>query len=126
MIRFAFTSLLFILLSFSLLACSGCGGSSGRYYQSGGASWYGPGFDGKQTASGEKFDEDDLTAAHRSLPFGTKVRVTNMANGKSVVVEINDRGPFKQGRVIDLSKKAFGKIAERDLGVVSVRIEVLD
>lgn len=70
------------------------------------ASWYGPGFHGKRTASGEIFNMYNLTAAHKSLPFGSKVRVTNVENDKSVVVKINDRGPFKQGRVIDLSKKA--------------------
>jgi rare lipoprotein A len=72
--------------------------------QSGKASWYGPGFHGRRTASGERFDTNDLTAAHKTLPFGTKVKVTNTKTGQSVVVRINDRGPYAHGRVIDLSK----------------------
>ena len=70
------------------------------------ASWYGPGFHGKKTANGERFNTHDLTAAHKTLPFGTQVRVTNEQTGKSVVVRINDRGPYVHGRVIDLSKAA--------------------
>src|SRR5215212_4566193 len=74
--------------------------------QKGAASWYGPGFHGKRTANGEKFNTHALTAAHKTLPFGTQVRVTNERTGKSVVVRINDRGPYAHGRVIDLSKAA--------------------
>ena len=70
------------------------------------ASWYGPGFHGKRTASGERFDMNDLTAAHRTLPFGTRVRVRNIQNGLEVVVRINDRGPQIRDRIIDLSKAA--------------------
>ena len=70
------------------------------------ASWYGPGFHGKRTANGERFNQNALTAAHRSLPFGTKVKVTNVRNGRSVIVRINDRGPFHGGRIIDLSRAA--------------------
>lgn len=73
-------------------------------FQSGEASWYGPGFHGRQTANGERFNTNDLTAAHKTLPFGTKVKVTNNKTGKSVVVRINDRGPYAKDRVIDLSK----------------------
>ncbi len=79
--------------------------------QQGAASWYGPGFHGRKTASGERFNAGDFTAAHRTLPFGTRVRVMNRANGRSVVVRINDRGPYAHGRVIDLSRasaKALG------------------
>lgn len=72
--------------------------------QAGLASWYGPGFHGRRTASGERFDQNALTAAHRSLPFGTKVRVIDEKTGRSIVVRINDRGPFAHGRIIDLSK----------------------
>jgi rare lipoprotein A len=68
------------------------------------ASWYGPGFQGRLTANGERFNTNAYTAAHKTLPFGTKVKVTNKNNGRSVVVRINDRGPFVHGRVIDLSK----------------------
>lgn len=83
---------------------SGSHGPDGRPAQSGLASWYGPGFHGRRTASGEVFNQNDLTAAHRHLPFGTKVRVVDEDTGRSVVVRINDRGPFKRGRVIDLSR----------------------
>lgn len=93
--------------------------------QSGAASWYGPGFDGRQTASGERFDMQALTAAHRSLPFGTQVRVTNQANGESVVVRINDRGPFHGNRVIDLSRGAAEKIGLVSAGVGRVTMEVV-
>jgi rare lipoprotein A len=76
------------------------------WQEAGLASWYGPGFQGKRTASGERFDTNALTAAHRTLPFGTRVRVKSLVNGKEVVVRINDRGPFIQGRIIDLSQAA--------------------
>jgi rare lipoprotein A len=74
------------------------------------ASWYGPGFQGKRTASGERFDMNQLTAAHRTLPFGTRVRVRNIKNGREVVVRINDRGPQIQSRIIDLSKAAAAEL----------------
>lgn len=74
------------------------------------ASWYGPDFHGKRTASGERFDMNDLTAAHRTLPFGTRVRVRNTRNGREVVVRINDRGPWISGRIIDLSKAAAASL----------------
>lgn len=72
--------------------------------QSGMASWYGPGFNGRRTANGERFNQNEFTAAHRSLPLGTRVRVVNQRNGESIVVRINDRGPFAHGRIIDLSR----------------------
>ncbi|MGH2413828.1 MAG: septal ring lytic transglycosylase RlpA family protein [Microcystaceae cyanobacterium] len=90
---------------------------------SGLASWYGPGFHGSQTASGERFNQYALTAAHRSLPFGTKVRVTNVNNGRSVIVRINDRGPHVRGRIIDLSRGAASAIGAG--GVANVSLEVL-
>ncbi|MGK7876167.1 MAG: septal ring lytic transglycosylase RlpA family protein [Xenococcaceae cyanobacterium] len=89
------------------------------------ASWYGPGFNGRRTASGERFNQNALTAAHRSLPFGTKVRVTNMNNGRSVIVRINDRGPHSRGRLIDLSAAAARVIGLIHSGVAPVRVEVL-
>lgn len=92
---------------------------------SGPASWYGPGFHGRKTANGERFDQNALTAAHRTLPFGTKVRVTCNRSGKSVTVRINDRGPFHGNRVIDLSRGAASKIGIVGLGVGGVKIEVL-
>jgi rare lipoprotein A len=89
------------------------------------ASWYGPGFHGRHTASGEVFNQNALTAAHRTLPFGTQVRVTNVANNRQVVVRINDRGPFSHGRVIDLSAGAAHAIGLDRAGVGPVRVEVL-
>ena len=89
------------------------------------ASWYGPGFHGRTTANGERFNQNAMTAAHRSLPFGTRVKVTNLNNGRSVIVRINDRGPFAKGRVIDLSKAAAGVIGMLNSGTAPVRLQVL-
>lgn len=94
------------------------------HFQTGMASYYGGSWHGKKTANGEIFNENSLTAAHKTLPFGTKVKVTNLDNGKSVVVRINDRGPYSKGRVIDLSKVAFSKIASTSKGVTRVKLEV--
>jgi rare lipoprotein A len=94
--------------------------SSAAYAQCGGASWYGPGFNGKVAASGEVFNENAMTAAHRSLPFGTKVTVTDQNTGKQVKVTINDRGPFHGKRIIDLSKAAATELGFRNKGVTSV------
>lgn len=96
-----------------------------RSSQSGMASWYGPGFHGRRSASGESFNQHALTAAHRTLPFGTQVRVTNLNNGRNVVVRINDRGPYSHGRIIDLSAGAASAIGLRSAGVGPVQIEVL-
>jgi rare lipoprotein A len=90
------------------------------------ASYYGNGFAGSRTASGETFDPGQLTAAHRTLPFGSHVRVTNPANGRSVVVRINDRGPFHGGRVIDLSRFAAEKLGIVARGSGRVELSVLD
>lgn len=92
----------------------------------GNASWYGPGFAGRQTASGEIFDPGQLTAAHRTLPFGTVLRVTNLGNGLSVQVRINDRGPFKPDRVIDLSRAAAEEIEMIHSGLARVRVQPLE
>ena len=100
------------------------GGCSPRYVERGQASWYGPGFAGKPTASGERFVPCKRTAAHRTLPFGARVRVTNLHNERSVVVKINDRGPFVEGRIIDLSRGAARAIGMLDAGVVEVEIVV--
>jgi rare lipoprotein A (peptidoglycan hydrolase) len=91
--------------------------------QVGNASWYGPAQDGKETASGETFDQKKLTAAHPTLPLGTKAVVTNLETGKSVEVTINDRGPYAKGRKIDLSKAAAQKIGMTKKGVAKVKIE---
>lgn len=93
---------------------------------SGVVSWYGGKFHGRKTASGEKYDKHDLTAAHKSLPFGTKVKVTNTRNGKSVVVEINDRGPYVGSRVLDLSQAAFNEIGHTNSGVMHVEYQILE
>lgn len=90
------------------------------------ASWYGRYFHGKKTASGEKYNMNDLTAANKTLPFGTIVKVKNLDNNKTVKVKINDRGPFVKGRMIDLSKKAFEKISPLGVGILNVEVTILD
>lgn len=92
------------------------------YQQKGEASYYADKFHGRKTASGEIYNKADFTAAHRTLPFGTKIKVINLENGKSVIVRINDRGPFKHGRIIDLSRAAAEKIDLIRLGVTQVEI----
>ena len=89
------------------------------------ASWYGPGFFGNRTANGERFRPGTLTAAHRTLPFGTKVRVTNLHNGRTTVVRINDRGPFHGNRVIDLAHGAAHEVGLVSSGLAPVKLEVL-
>ncbi|MBM3163705.1 MAG: septal ring lytic transglycosylase RlpA family protein [Chlorobi bacterium] len=90
------------------------------------ASYYSNQFHGRRTANGERFNMNDLTAAHRSLPFGTLVRVTNLRNGRDVIVRINDRGPFIKGRVIDLSAEAAKAIGLLQSGTAQVRVEAID
>ncbi|MBN2695565.1 septal ring lytic transglycosylase RlpA family protein [bacterium] len=90
------------------------------------ASWYGEKFHGKKTASGEIYSINKNTAAHKTLPFGVILKVTNLKNNKSVVVKVNDRGPYVRNRVIDLSKSAFKKISSLNSGVIDVKIEILD
>lgn len=90
------------------------------------ASYYHDKFNGIKTASGKKFDNNKLTAAHKKLPFGTKLKITNVLNKKSVIIEVTDRGPFVKGREIDLSKKAFMDIASnKNSGAINVKIEIL-
>jgi peptidoglycan lytic transglycosylase len=118
-----------IVLLFSLfLVAESCshGSDQGRAsVQRGMASWYGGKFHGRPTANGERFDKGKKTAAHRTLPFNTVVRVTNRKNGRSVKVRINDRGPFVGGRIIDLSRGAAKELKMIDDGVVPVEIKVL-
>ncbi|MGH8102661.1 MAG: septal ring lytic transglycosylase RlpA family protein [Chthoniobacterales bacterium] len=95
------------------------------YVEEGNASWYGEPFDGRRASNGEIYDMDKLTAAHRTLPFGTMVRVTNLNNGKSTTVRITDRGPFVENRIIDLSRAAAREIESVGPGVVPVRVEVI-
>lgn len=89
------------------------------------ASWYGPGFAGQATASGEIYDPSEMVAAHRSLAFGTQVRVTNQSNGRSVVVRITDRGPYAGGRILDVSQAAADVLGMRASGTAPVAIEIL-
>ncbi|HEV2103669.1 MAG TPA: septal ring lytic transglycosylase RlpA family protein [Bryobacteraceae bacterium] len=91
----------------------------------GNASWYGPNFDGKKTANGERFNAESLTAAHPNLPFGSWVRVVNTRNGKFEVVRINDRGPYQEGREIDVSYRVARKIGLINSGVSQVRLELM-
>ena len=96
------------------------------YDETGIASWYGPGFHGKRTANGEIYDQNAMTAAHRTLPMPSMVEVTNLENGRSVQVRINDRGPFAHGRIIDLSKRAAELLDFRRQGTAKVRVRILE
>jgi len=96
-----------------------------QHGQTGYASYYARAHDGLRTASGERYDMDEMTAAHRTLPFGTRVRVTNLENGRHAVVRINDRGPFRKGRVIDVSYAAARRLGLVHSGVAKVRVQVL-
>lgn len=100
-------------------------GETPAFSQQGKASYYARMHHGKRTANGERHDQTALVAAHRSLPFGTRVRVTNLANGRQVIVRINDRGPFRRSRIIDLSRAAAQQIGMLEQGVVTVRIETV-
>jgi rare lipoprotein A len=95
------------------------------YEEVGTASWYGPWHQGRKTASGDRFDMNALTAAHPRLPLDTRARVTNLENGRSVEVTVNDRGPYVRGRVIDLSRRAAERLGMKKQGTATVRIEVL-
>lgn len=97
-----------------------------HYKEVGMASWYGEDFHNKKTANGEIYNMNDMTAAHRTLPLPSMVRVTNLENANSVIVRVNDRGPFVNNRIIDLSKKAAKKLGFKDKGVVRVRVEFLN
>ena len=97
-----------------------------NYDQTGIASWYGPGFDGKATANGETYDQNALTAAHNTLPLPTIVRVTNLENGRAIELRINDRGPFAHGRIIDVSRRAAQLLGFETAGTARVRVEVLE
>ena len=117
----------------ALLLCAPASGSRNAsvedvvssWTQSGRVSWYGPGFHGRRTASGEIFDTNELTMAHRSLRLGSRVRVTNLANGRSVVLRVNDRGPYVNGRIADLSHAAASRLDFVDDGIARARIELL-
>jgi len=98
---------------------------AGPFYEVGIASWYGPGFDGRRTANGEVYDMNGISAAHKTLPFGTIVRVVDLETGRSVVVRINDRGPFIKGRIIDLSKGAAEALGIVGKGIAKVGLRIL-
>ena len=100
-------------------------GGTGAIYQTGEATYYADKFRGRRTASGERYRASRLTAAHRALPFGSRVRVTNQNNGRSVTVRINDRGPYVGGRIIDLSSKAARRLRMKRAGVVPVTLEII-
>ena len=125
------TSGKFVVLGFlwSLAACStvppGAGGKWIGFTESGQASFYADQHQNRKTASGETYKHELKTAAHKKLPFGSYVRATNLETGKSVVVKINDRGPFSKGRIIDLSKSAFSAIGNTSSGLIKVKIEVV-
>ena len=111
--------LTFLILLFTIFDTAG-------QIHKGKASFYADKFDGKPTASGEKYRHNKFTGAHKTLPFGTKVKVTNLSNNKSVEVVINDRGPYVEGRVIDLSKSAAEQLGFINLGLTDVQLEVID
>ncbi|MEP1097284.1 MAG: septal ring lytic transglycosylase RlpA family protein [Cyclobacteriaceae bacterium] len=100
--------------------------AGGQSIETGVASWYGPGFQGKKTANGETFNTNGFTAAHRTLPFDTELRVENLSNGKSVKVRINDRGPYAKDRIIDLSKKAASQLSMVEAGTARVELFLLN
>ena len=114
----------FVLLASCTSAPSSHNSHDWRPYQTGKASWYGAKFQFRKTASGERYNMFAMTAAHRKLPFGTYVRVTNLKNGRACVVRINDRGPFVSGRIIDLSAEAAKQIGVYSAGVAPVRLDV--
>lgn len=117
-----------IAVFFLLLAIAGCSSSKGAYSvydKKAVACYYADKFNGRKTASGEKFSNSKYTAAHKKLPFGTKVKVTNIVNSKSVVVTVNDRGPYSSGKDIDLTKKAFLEITDnKNHGTLKVILEI--
>lgn len=119
-----------VVILFSSLLLLSCGGKksvSGKVYKKKAqVSYYADKFNGRKTASGEKFSNRKLTAAHRTLTFGTKIKVTNIANQKWVIVTVNDRGPFKKNRELDLSKEAFMQITDnKNHGTLYVTIEII-
>ncbi|MFM6927864.1 MAG: septal ring lytic transglycosylase RlpA family protein [Bdellovibrio sp.] len=113
-----------LVFTFSLLSCAHTLHEGSTL--TGRASWYGHDHDGQKTANGETFDMQEMTAAHRTLPMNSKVKVTSLSNGKSVIVRINDRGPFSKGRIIDVSQAAAKELGMIKKGTDKVKIEVLE
>jgi rare lipoprotein A len=114
------------LLALGVLALAIPFGAARANVQEGNVSWYGAQFHDRQTANGERFNMAALTMAHPTLPFGTRVRVTNLGNGRSVVVRVNDRGPFVGHRIADVSRGAAAELGMLSRGVARVRVEALD
>ncbi|WP_413402647.1 septal ring lytic transglycosylase RlpA family protein [Pseudoalteromonas sp. KJ71-7] len=126
LIKLVLLSVLSVILAACSTAPSNINNQQRDVAEQGKASFYADKYHGRTTASGERFSQQAATAAHLKLPFGTRVNVTNIANNKSVVVRINDRGPYIRGRIIDLSKAMFEKIADSKVGVIDVTVTVID
>ena len=126
LIKLVLLSVLSVILTACSTAPSNINNQQRDVAEQGKASFYADKYHGRTTASGERFSQQAATAAHLKLPFGTRVKVTNIANNKSVVVRINDRGPYIRGRIIDLSKAMFKKIADPKVGVIDVSVTVID
>ena len=126
LIKLVLLSVLSVILAACSTAPSNINNQQRDVAEQGKASFYADKYHGRTTASGERFSQQAATAAHLKLPFGTRVNVTNIANNKSVVVRINDRGPYIRGRIIDLSKAMFKKIADPKVGVIDVSVTVID
>jgi rare lipoprotein A len=122
--------LIISIVAFAILGCSSAPPKDDAewigYTEEGIASFYADRHQFKKTASGALYNHDLKTAAHRKIPFGSKIEVTNVTNGKSVVVVVNDRGPFVKGRIVDLSKSAFSSIGSTSAGLLKVEIEVIE
>ncbi|MBO2033914.1 septal ring lytic transglycosylase RlpA family protein [Siccationidurans ginsengisoli] len=115
----------FFIISLLAFLVSACGTSKSAFTESGQGSYYADKFNGRATTSGAIYRPGRLTAAHNTLPFGTRIKVTNIRNGHSVKVVVNDRGPHAKGRIVDVSKRAARKLDLIDAGVVPVRLKVL-
>ncbi|TMP73129.1 septal ring lytic transglycosylase RlpA family lipoprotein [Pseudoalteromonas sp. S1609] len=126
LIKLVLLSMLLVILNACSALPSNINNQQRDVAEQGKASFYADKYHGRTTASGERFSQQAATAAHLKLPFGTRVKVTNIANNKSVVVRINDRGPYIQGRIIDLSKAMFEKIADSSAGVIDVSVTVIE
>jgi rare lipoprotein A len=129
--KHALYSLIIFLFSVAILGCSSTPPikkevESAAYTETGKATFYAEEHKSEKTASGELYNPDLKTAAHRTIPLGSKIKVTNVDNGKSVVVTVNDRGPFAKDRIVDLSKSAFSSIGSLSSGVISVQIQVIE
>ena len=128
--KYSLHRLIIVLVSAAILGCSSAPPRDESkwigYTEEGKASFYADRHQFKKTASGELYNHDLKTAAHKKMPFGSKINVTNVNNGRSVIVVVNDRGPFVNGRIVDLSKSAFSSIGNTSAGLLSVEIEVIE